>query len=408
MGCHVPVRTVAILTTVLSIAFILSSICNTFAAQCRFSDRAMSCLRSPIGDFTRSKVLAPLASVDDTVGPALPANSEPCPTFEAEEEFAPLSPSPTTNPPPCPNVGTGQPALDAGCKSAREQEMKKAAGEWSVGTFNDSVPCEVCDWIPLLGYNSNIARVEPLHILFYGDSGDRYIVEDGCNKALLYNGTLHNWASTIIRYEENGTASAMCRTDWGTFSFVHLYGSAPTGPYMRGHVNADDDPYTDTPLRIRKTYEHYKDQFGHEPHLVVYQSNLWDVSQYPAGPMLTFYSDNVKRYHKNIGDNIELLKSIASSNVTVMLRTTPFLGHRPSVAPFNAAIREIGQTQCVGVLDWATMVSFTRLEQPNKGPPKRIFRDSLHLSEVQSAAFLKAVKEFAENYVLPSLYAPSM
>lgn len=124
--------------------------------------------------------------------------------------------------------------------------------------------------------------------------------------------------------------------------------------------------------------------------------------------MLTLYSDNVKRYHENIGNNIELLKSIVSSNVTVMLRTTPFLGHRPAVAPFNAAIRDIGQTHCVGVLDWATMVSFTRLEQPNKGPPKRIFRDSLHLSEVQSAAFLKAVKEFAENYVFPSLHLSSI
>lgn len=229
---------------------------------------------------------------------------------------------------------------------------------------------------------------------------DRYLIDDGCNSTMLYNGTLQGWANTIIKYKAGASASRICETNWGSFSFVHLYGASPTGPYLHGQINTDDDPYTDTAVRIRKAYQHYKDQFTREPHLVVYQSNLWDVMYLrTADPLIVGTRDIFsKKYYHDIGSNIDLLKSIVSSNVTVMLRTTPTTDYRgPLQAQFNAAINLVGHRKCIGVLDWEAMVTYTRSEQK---APGSIFRDRMHLNQVQSASFLKAVKEFAEDHII--------
>ena len=52
------------------------------------------------------------------------------------------------------------------------------------------------------------------------------------------------------------SASAVCLQDSTTkVGFIHTYGMKDAGPYLHGHVNTEDDKFTDTPLRLCKALE---------------------------------------------------------------------------------------------------------------------------------------------------------
>lgn len=320
-------------------------------------------------------------------------------------------------PPPGSVQGTH---TDPACASDRDQRLREAAEEWAVGAYNNvSEPqhgyAGSLEWRPYIE-DPNVYTVEradmpyargvppgPLarvDILFYGDSLDRYLIDDGC---AAFGGKITDWANDIIKYKDGSSASAICTTSWGTFAFVHLYGSAPTGPYLHGHVNNADDPYTDTPLRIRRTWEHYKSKFGVHPNIVVYQSNLWDVYRYrevaarPDEIELDLAYNRTLKYIHDMGSNIDLLRSLLPENGTLLLRTTP-TNNYPAVmqAQFTAAMRVIGKRLCVPVLDWDTMISRLRLQEVGTD----MWRDITHVTARHSAAFLKSVIDFVQLHVL--------
>ena len=96
----------------------------------------------------------------------------------------------------------------------------------------------------------------------------------------------------------------------GGHGFLQTDKAPKAGPYLHGHVNDANDPFTDTPLRIRKTMQHYASVTGAVPDMVVYQTNLWDAYGKGFDASLKQYNkslDMLDRYYHNTLYNLDLV-----------------------------------------------------------------------------------------------------
>ena len=110
-------------------------------------------------------------------------------------------------------------------------------------------------------------------IFILGDSVDREMVDCSCDGA---SGRLESWSDTF-KYQAGVTADRVCITSLNSaIGHLNIYGSAPTGPYLHGHVNTEDDPFADTELRVRHGIDQFAAKFG-DPSLVLFRADLWDL-----------------------------------------------------------------------------------------------------------------------------------
>ncbi|KIZ04774.1 hypothetical protein MNEG_3180 [Monoraphidium neglectum] len=240
------------------------------------------------------------------------------------------------------------------------------------------------------------------HTLLLGDSVDRYLVDDFCSglNSSTSNSSLaklYDWTDGVFFYKTGASAAAVCdviqaNASVGSLAFVHLYGSQPHGPYLHGHVNNAQDPYTDTALRIPKALEQYQRRFQRLPDLIVYQAALWDVVklEMPANlnltaPLLETYVSDVRQTVANLTERYP--------GATLMLRTTPglvgaaYLSQGRALHMYNAALRHVARERGLVLLDWAAM---------NSGIAD-FLRDRMHPDAKHSRFFANVIVSVADH-----------
>lgn len=129
--------------------------------------------------------------------------------------------------------------------------------------------------------NNNVER-----ILLIGDSIDRLICHDYCvqygeiyGKSRFVWGA---WGDHSIKYGDGQSKmpSSLCQehlengTLGSSLSSLHVFGSAPFGPYP--YINIKQDPFAATVPRIAKAFELYFQQIG-IPTRVIINTVLWDT-----------------------------------------------------------------------------------------------------------------------------------
>ena len=279
--------------------------------------------------------------------------------------------------------------------------LVRLAARFSDGSFNGGahyIPrSEFPEWVPFdLSLTELSARPpsKKFHILLLGDSVDRYLIDDGCGA--WSNSSMYDWAEGEFVYKFGSGASQTCTTLWGSMSFLHLYGAPQAGPYLNGHVNTEADPFTDTPLRIKRALALYVERFGFSPRVIVYQSCLWDVHRVKSEEMTirkTFQL--VAAQEVDLLKNLRLLREILPSQVAVFTRTTPH-SSPPRIAEMTNALRRASKALGIGVLDWDLMM---RGEAPTLCDG--IFRDAGHPTPAYSRAFIVAVARFVGTAIVP-------
>lgn len=232
---------------------------------------------------------------------------------------------------------------------------------------------------------------EPVHILSFGDSVDRHVVDAGCQS---WNGVSSDWADAIFRYREDlrpmpygaGSGSRMCVTDWGSFSFLHMYGAAPFGPYTHGHVNSQFDPFADTSSRLPRALEHYVRLRGHYPSHVTYQSLIWDMANEPKDMNRSLAMSQLLQYMNNVQHNVRLLRSLLPPWSCIGIRTAPIAAHLPPRPSYlNEGLRKIAGQLRVPLLDYQQMVATAQNQSA-------AFRDgAVHPSEYYAAIYANHV-----------------
>jgi hypothetical protein len=188
-----------------------------------------------------------------------------------------------------------------------------------------------------------------------------------------------------------------CKTLWGSVSFLHLYGASQAGPYLNGHVNSEADPFTDTPLRIKRALALYVEQFSFSPSVVIYQSCLWDVHRTNHEELSTRTTFQLAAAQEaNLRQSFQLLRELLPSHVKLLTRTTPHSSH-PRIAEMTNALRRTSRALGIGVLDWDLMM---RGEAPTLCDA--IFRDKGHPTPAYSRAFIVAVARFVGTVIVPN------
>jgi hypothetical protein len=111
-------------------------------------------------------------------------------------------------------------------------------------------------------------------VLLLGDSLSRHVVEA---QASDVGCVLKDWST--FRYKRGVSASLTCTTEETTLGFLHLYGNRPRGPYLHGHVDDEEDPFTSTPQRVCRGLRSWEEAHGGvPPSEVVWSVVWWDMS----------------------------------------------------------------------------------------------------------------------------------
>ena len=146
---------------------------------------------------------------------------------------------------------------------------------YGVALFRSVVSEHLVDECPEQPRTENVkGAVSPKNVFIFGDSVTRQAVGDFCRSKS--NALGYEWGENVFKDKTGAHASAVCIFHDTKVAFLHLYGSNETGPYLHGHVNTASDPYTDTPLRVCKSFEVYKNQEGVPTH-VVWAVSWWDI-----------------------------------------------------------------------------------------------------------------------------------
>ena len=149
-------------------------------------------------------------------------------------------------------------------------------------------------------------------MLMLSDSIGRLLVDDWCH---YQNSKSKEWGD--FKYKASSAASQVCVVGKITLGFVHLYGSDPIGPYVGVDnfiiTNTNEDPYTDTNLRIKHAIEIFSQQFG-IPNFILIRNDLWDIIKQPIPMRNTHdHSDLMEKYLHNYKLNIAEIREILPS-----------------------------------------------------------------------------------------------
>ena len=87
----------------------------------------------------------------------------------------------------------------------------------------------------------------------------------------------------VPRYKQGVSASLSCTSSSSSsqktsLGFLHVYGNTRRGPYLHGHVDDAQDPYTSTPRRVCKGLRVWEEAHGAPPGEVVWSVVWWDES----------------------------------------------------------------------------------------------------------------------------------
>ena len=103
-----------------------------------------------------------------------------------------------------------------------------------------------------------------------GDSVDRYMVEDYCDR---HDSPSVIWSDIFVTYDHNCTST--CQIGMKRIAFIQVYGSRKLPPYLFSRVNTPEDLYANTEDRIPQALTKYIALYG-TPDYIFYRTELWD------------------------------------------------------------------------------------------------------------------------------------
>ena len=171
------------------------------------------------------------------------------------------------------------------------------------------------------------------NVLLIGDSVDRYIVSDWCSMDAYMDGIpgshANPWGDGSIKYGDKTKQPALfCRRGNNTLSSLHVFGSAPYGPYL--WVENTRDRLANTVPRIEKALALYQDQIG-MPDIILFTSILWDIRPLVVSGAVDYLNDTsvewnetISTFRKNTNDRILGIKKLSNQTTTLVgFRTNP-------------------------------------------------------------------------------------
>jgi hypothetical protein len=224
----------------------------------------------------------------------------------------------------------------------------------------------------------------PPKILLIGDSLDRHVVEEVC---FADNLTLRDWSNGTFGYRKDTWGAALCETSKGigSISFLHVFGSNASGPYLRNLISTPTDPFVDTKARVCKGIEMYSNNVK-VPTLIVFHIVLWDVhilrkQKYPPEQV------KVQRFRNNMIARVQEIQSCKNRSSILMLRTAPAMRWGQSlVVLFNDVLKNISKEMGIGIIDYDDLL--WGMDRSESREPK-LFRDQTHPRKEFSAKFAR-------------------
>jgi hypothetical protein len=203
------------------------------------------------------------------------------------------------------------------------------------------------------------------------------------------------WADGVFMYKSGTQAALVCIAPTAsgkvTIAQLHVYGSAPKGLYLHNHSNTPDDPFTDTPLRVRRGMEHFVAQFGHAPDVMVRSTVVWDAAlQKTLEPRRWLGVSGVAAFASDVRGVMTGLRALLPPTTLLAVRTAPSIyADLPDVGPRNAALRRLGWQETYAVLDWAQQLD-GRVDH---------LRDTMHPKAEFTAVFGREIARLAVAHV---------
>ena len=221
-----------------------------------------------------------------------------------------------------------------------------AAGEQYITMFTNASSMQ-SNW-----YGTPAPTVKAKTLMF-GDSINRFVVDDTC---ATLNGVMSTWANDQFVYKAGSSANAVCISDRGVIAFLHVYGSSLRGPYLHGHSNSVDDPYTDTELRIVRGLHFFLAEFG-IPTLVTYRAELWDAHVTYKEPFHK-HDDIISRFVNDTITIFQTLQMALPSSVLLGTHTIPITTWGGVLhLKYSSALRYIAKFLDILIIDWQHLVS---------------------------------------------------
>jgi hypothetical protein len=221
----------------------------------------------------------------------------------------------------------------------------------------------------------------PPKILLLGDSVDRQVVEELCNRT--GNQTIRDWSNKMFGYKQSAAGAALCETTEGSIGHLHVFGSNASGPYLHNISNTLNDLFVDTSARLCKGIEVFSHNVG-LPTLIVFQIMLWDIYIFHRIQNIT-EAVKAQTYRNNIIARVKEIQSCKNSSSLLVLRTVPAMQWgRRLVVMFNEELKSISKEMGIGILDYDAML--WGMDRQNSRE-RALFRDVMHPRKEFSAKF---------------------
>jgi len=297
--------------------------------------------------------------------------------------------------------GGGADLPPAAVAPTAEGAIARDARALAAGAFTTAPPIT---WLPLDA--SLLVPASPAapaaHVLFFGDSVDRYVLLAGCAGR-----SATEFAAGVLRYEWD-QATLRCSRPFGeSLGYTYMFGSRVDGPWYNPQ-GVGRDAYQAPRLRVPLAVQLFSAaNGGTPPNCIVYQTVIYDLSvldgkEQHADADITgeLARAAIADYIHNVGLVLDQLAALLPDAV-VLLRTSP-MSMQSTGRPFrlhaelNAATRELGRVRGVGVLDWDAMLRGLGWGA-GKGIAGGTMRDELHPNEAHSAAFADFAAGFCRH-----------
>ena len=241
---------------------------------------------------------------------------------------------------------------------------------------------------------SPLQQARPRNVFILGDSLSRFVVIGACG--YQWKNRTRDWAGGLFPYKRGSSGSMVCPDSeagyGGKIAHLQLYGSADTGPYLHGHKNDKQDPFTDTPVRMCKGLEVYVKKEG-EPTHVVYGVMNWDLHLHENKTRngTDAYAKVLVDWEATLNRRLDDVLRCKPDRSTLVVHTAPHTKWGSDLmVDLNQVIRRVCTSRRVFWIDWDREI-WKGLSPEDQ---RKIFRDIMHPNPEESERFASRLLSF--------------